>query len=191
MAELAAAAEAIQKKTFTKWMNAFLKVRGMKVEDIWVDLADGTALIALLEIMGKESLPVVMGRKAYPVGYKFAINHRMENLNMAIDYVKSKGITLVNVGAGDLERGSHNIVLGFIFKLILDFSVQELDGTKGLLLWCQRSTEKFVNDGTLNRITNFKSSWTDGLAFCAIIARYRPDLIDFNSLSRSDARGNL
>ena len=43
----------------------------------------------------------------------------------------------------------------------------------------------------LKQITNFKTSWTDGTAFCAIINRYRPDILNYADVNPGDARGNL
>ncbi|XP_072045841.1 uncharacterized protein [Amphiura filiformis] len=47
-----------------------------------------------------------------------------------------------------------------------------------LLFWCQRVTDTYVNVN----IKDMTTSWKNGLALCAIIHRYRPDLIDFDSL---------
>ena len=40
-------------------------------------------------------------------------------------------------------------------------------------------------------VTDFSSSWTDGLAFCALIHSYFPDAFDFEQLRASDRRYNF
>ncbi|XP_068117296.1 F-actin-monooxygenase MICAL2 isoform X3 [Hyperolius riggenbachi] len=55
-----------------------------------------------------------------------------------------------------------------------------------LLTWCQKQTEGYRNVN----ITNLTSSWRSGLALCAIIHRFRPDLLDFDSLNEDDAIRN-
>ncbi|NXK54310.1 MICA2 monooxygenase, partial [Chauna torquata] len=51
-----------------------------------------------------------------------------------------------------------------------------------LLTWCQKQTEGYHNVN----ITDLTTSWKSGLALCAIIHRFRPDLIDFNALNEED-----
>ena len=55
-----------------------------------------------------------------------------------------------------------------------------------LLSWCQRQVILCRNVS----IENMTISWKNGLAFCAIIHRYRPDLIDFNLLKEEEAEKN-
>lgn len=40
------------------------------------------------------------------------------------------------------------------------------------------------------KVTNMTTSWRNGMAFCAVIHHFRPDLIDFASLSPSNIKGN-
>uniref|UniRef100_A0A668V3J4 F-actin monooxygenase n=1 Tax=Oreochromis aureus TaxID=47969 RepID=A0A668V3J4_OREAU len=55
-----------------------------------------------------------------------------------------------------------------------------------LLNWCQRQTEGYRNVN----VTDLTMSWKSGLALCALIHRYRPDLIDFDSLDERDQEKN-
>lgn len=56
-----------------------------------------------------------------------------------------------------------------------------------LLKWCQTRTANYPNID----ITNFSSSWNDGLALCALLHTYLPDAIPFETLSSSDVRHNF
>ncbi|CAL8314813.1 unnamed protein product [Lota lota] len=56
-----------------------------------------------------------------------------------------------------------------------------------LLRWCQTRTQGYKNI----EITNFSSSWEDGLAFCAVYHTYMPSHIPYGSLTPEDKKGNL
>uniref|UniRef100_A0A7N9CM83 F-actin monooxygenase n=1 Tax=Macaca fascicularis TaxID=9541 RepID=A0A7N9CM83_MACFA len=55
-----------------------------------------------------------------------------------------------------------------------------------LLTWCQQQTEGYQHVN----VTNLTTSWRSGLALCAIIHRFRPELINFDSLNEDDAVEN-
>ncbi|XP_048113059.1 protein-methionine sulfoxide oxidase mical3a isoform X19 [Alosa alosa] len=55
-----------------------------------------------------------------------------------------------------------------------------------LLNWCQRQTEGY----RAVAVTDLTTSWKSGMALCALIHRYRPDLIDFDSLDERDVAKN-
>uniref|UniRef100_A0A672IGF6 F-actin monooxygenase n=1 Tax=Salarias fasciatus TaxID=181472 RepID=A0A672IGF6_SALFA len=56
-----------------------------------------------------------------------------------------------------------------------------------LLTWCQKQTEGYRNV----TITDLTSSWKSGIALCALIHRFKPQLIDFDSLNEEDRVANL
>ncbi|XP_013367280.1 PREDICTED: protein-methionine sulfoxide oxidase MICAL2 isoform X6 [Chinchilla lanigera] len=55
-----------------------------------------------------------------------------------------------------------------------------------LLTWCQQQTEGYQHVS----VTDLTTSWRSGLALCAIIHRFRPELINFDSLNEDDAVKN-
>ncbi|XP_048352325.1 F-actin-monooxygenase MICAL1 [Sphaerodactylus townsendi] len=55
-----------------------------------------------------------------------------------------------------------------------------------LLSWCQTNTASYPDI----KVEDFSQSWKNGMALCALIHHFRPDLLDFNSLDRNDPIGN-
>ncbi|XP_071185948.1 cytospin-B-like isoform X1 [Salvelinus alpinus] len=66
---------------------------------------------------------------------------------------------------------------------------REYGGSKrnALLKWCQKKTEGYPNID----VTNFSSSWSDGLAFCALLHTYLPAHIPYQELISQDKGRNL
>ncbi|XP_028916302.1 EH domain-binding protein 1-like protein 1 isoform X2 [Ornithorhynchus anatinus] len=61
-----------------------------------------------------------------------------------------------------------------------------ISSSQSLLQWCQEVTAGYSGV----RITNFTTSWRNGLAFCAILHHFHPDKIDFSSLDPLDIKQN-
>ncbi|KAK6316072.1 hypothetical protein J4Q44_G00135960 [Coregonus suidteri] len=71
---------------------------------------------------------------------------------------------------------------------------REYGGSKrnALLKWCQKKTEGYLVLTNRNiDITNFSSSWNDGLAFCAVLHTYLPAHIPYLELSSQDKKRNF
>uniref|UniRef100_A0A452QUM3 Spectrin beta chain, erythrocytic n=1 Tax=Ursus americanus TaxID=9643 RepID=A0A452QUM3_URSAM len=182
--------EVVQKKTFTKWVNSNLARVPCRITDLYKDLRDGRMLIKLLEVLSGEMLPK-------PTKGKMRI-HCLENVDKALQFLKEQRVHLENMGSHDIVDGNHRLVLGLIWTIILRFQIQDIvvetqegretrSAKDALLLWCQMKTAGYPQVN----VTNFTSSWKDGLAFNALIHKHRPDLIDFDKLKDSNARHNL
>ncbi|XP_014017821.1 alpha-actinin-4 isoform X5 [Salmo salar] len=173
-----------QRKTFTAWCNSHLRKAGTQIENIEEDFRDGLKLMLLLEVISGERLPK-------PERGKMRV-HKINNVNKALDYIASKGVKLVSIGAEEIVDGNAKMTLGMIWTIILrfaiqDISVEETSAKEGLLLWCQRKTAPYKNVN----VQNFHISWKDGLAFNALIHRHRPELIDYDKLRKDDPLTNL
>jgi hypothetical protein len=158
-------------------LNSKIKAREVEIQDLVKDLSDGVSLllvalalwramltphqvilIHLLEVLSNESL----GR--YASKPKLRVQ-RFENVNIALDFIKRRGIQMTNIGAEDVVDGNRKIILGLIWTLILRFTISDineegLSAKEGLLLWCQRKTACYEEVD----VRDFSSRWNDGLA---------------------------
>ncbi|XP_049307096.1 dystonin isoform X20 [Bactrocera dorsalis] len=204
--------DAIQKKTFTKWVNKHLKKHWeyikkytmlhmcvftngypccppsakRQVDDLFEDLRDGHNLLTLLEVLSNEHLPREKGKMRF---------HMLQNAQMALDFLRYKKIKLVNIRAEDIVDGNPKLTLGLIWTIILHFQISDivvgkddnLSAREALLRWARRSTLRYPGV----RVNDFTTSWRDGLAFSALVHRNRPDLLDWRKARMDRPRERL
>ncbi|KFM78701.1 Utrophin, partial [Stegodyphus mimosarum] len=182
--------EDVQKKTFTKWINSQLgKGNHPLVKDLFFDLRDGTRLLSLLEVLCGIELRREKGRLRV---------HHLNNVGLALKVLKDNNVKLVNISTNDIVDGNTKLTLGLVWSIILHWQVhgvlksasKELPQTnleKTLLAWCRDATKGY--SGVY--VHNFTTSWTDGLAFNAIIHRFRPHLFDYESILKKDVNSRL
>ncbi|XP_052386931.1 protein-methionine sulfoxide oxidase mical3a isoform X3 [Carassius gibelio] len=83
----------------------------------------------------------------------------------------------------DLRVDMENVVNSSTPKLTRNESIVR---SSKLLNWCQRQTEGYRGVS----VSDLTTCWKSGLALCALIHCYRPDLIDFDSLDEKDVEKN-
>ncbi|KAM4042424.1 dystonin isoform 17-T17 [Anomaloglossus baeobatrachus] len=202
----------VQKKTFTKWINQHLMKVRKHVGDLYEDLRDGHNLISLLEVLSGDTLPrerdflktlrLVSPSEACEFDQHEEVDdedkgprekgrmrfHRLQNVQIALDYLKKRQVKLVNIRNDDITDGNPKLTLGLIWTIILHFQISDIHVTgesedmsakEKLLLWTQQAAEGY---GGI-RCENFTTCWRDGRLFNAIIHRYRPDLIDMDTVA--------
>ena len=101
----------------------------------------------LLEVISGERLPKPdRGKMRF---------HKIANVNKALDFIASKGVKLVSIGAEEIVDGNTKMTLGMIWTIILRFAIQDISvedtsAKEGLLLWCQRKTAPYKNVNVQN-----------------------------------------
>ncbi|XP_029370793.1 plectin a isoform X3 [Echeneis naucrates] len=177
----------VQKKTFTKWVNKHLVKAQRHITDLYEDLRDGHNLISLLEVLSGETLPREKGRMRF---------HKLQNVQIALDFLKHRQVKLVNIRNDDIADGNPKLTLGLIWTIILHFQISDIQvngqsddmtAKEKLLLWSQRMVEGYQG----LRCDNFTTSWRDGKLFNAIIHKHRPTLIDMSQVYRQSNQENL
>ncbi|XP_078789368.1 plectin-like isoform X45 [Oryzias latipes] len=189
----------VQKKTFTKWVNKHLIKAQRHVTDLYEDLRDGHNLISLLEVLSGDTLlkerdvvrslqlPREKGRMRF---------HKLQNVQIALDFLKHRQVKLVNIRNDDIADGNPKLTLGLIWTIILHFQIsdiqvngqsEDMSAKEKLLFWSQRMTEGYPGI----RCDNFTTSWRDGKLFNAVIHKHYPRLIDMGKVYQQSNLENL
>ncbi|KAJ5066873.1 alpha-actinin [Anaeramoeba ignava] len=181
----------LQRKIFSRWVKQkLLRTRPeMRINDIVDDYKDGLVLMNLIEVLSESKF-----EGKYNLRPKMSV-HRIDNLNNALKFAWSKGVDMkVKPSAEQIEAGDQKAALALTWGIMMKFikiddesGGESLNAKDALLMWCKNKTASYKNV----EVTDFKKSFADGLALCAIIHKHRPKLIDWNSLNSNDPIKNL
>lgn len=195
--------ERIQKKTFTKWVNTHLvKAYGATaaINNVLEDWETGINLIRLIYTLYKENEKNPDQRVAMPklTDKETLAKTRIQkvtNLNTALEMMKKAGVTMRGVGAENLVDHADKdkpVILGMVFTIILDYASRGFGGAasevkRALLEWVNKKTMNYENVNPPG-VKGFTKDWCSGLAWCALIHKHRPDLLDYEAcLTQSNA----
>ncbi|XP_011876756.1 PREDICTED: dystrophin, isoforms A/C/F/G/H-like isoform X8 [Vollenhovia emeryi] len=182
--------EDVQKKTFAKWINSqLLKNHHEPISDLFIDLRDGNRLLSLLEVLTSKTYKRERGRMRV---------HHLNNVNKALQILEQNNVKLVNISSNDIVDGNPKLTLGLVWSIILHWQVhyhlkdlmtelQQTNLEKTLLAWCRQNSQDYPGVD----IKNFTTSWSDGLAFNAILHKWKPHLFDFNNIARKHPNARL
>ncbi|XP_074146434.1 nesprin-2 isoform X1 [Sminthopsis crassicaudata] len=218
---LQAEQEHTQKKTFTCWINSQLAKHNPPsvITDLFTDIKKGHVLIDLLEVLSGQQLAREKGSNTFQC--RSNIEHALTFLKKrSIKLINIHVADIVEGNPSIILGLIWTIILHFHIEELawilscnynqpsLDcVSVVDLSQTSGpppkkrsraqarwkmsakkaLLLWAQ---EQCTMHGYVN-VTDFKSSWRNGMAFLAVIHALRPDLIDMDSVKGRSSKDNL
>ncbi|XP_071271535.1 protein-methionine sulfoxide oxidase mical3a-like isoform X4 [Salvelinus alpinus] len=106
--------------------------------------------------------------------------------NISLHFLRPNQVQhLIDTGdsSSEMRIEMENVVTSSTPKLTRNESIAR---SSKLLDWCQRQTEGYRKVS----VTDLSMSWKSGMALCSLIHRYRPDLIDFDSLDERDQQKN-
>lgn len=103
--------------------------------------------------------------------------HHINNLNKTLQVLQENGVKLLNISSEDIVAGNTKLTLGLIWLIALSFDGQKLVNSqavngleKSLLNWVKQITDRYSI-----RVTDFSSTWSDGLAFLYVLNGNVPD----------------
>ncbi|CAJ1057202.1 protein-methionine sulfoxide oxidase mical3a isoform X10 [Xyrichtys novacula] len=116
---------------------------------------------------------------------RYSVDPTTRYPNISLNFLKPSQVRhLCDTGeTREMRIEIENVINSSTPKLARNESIAR---SSKLLNWCQRQTEGYRNVN----VTDLTMSWKSGLALCALIHRYRPDLIDFDSLDERDQEKN-
>jgi len=180
--------EVVQMKAFTKWCNAHIVKKfgaAAAITKLTEEFQTGVKLMELVNSLYGTAIP--KHNKAPKMRPQ-----QLDNIELAFRMLTEAGVKTHFLKTNHLADCDTTMILGMIWAIILDYqikgiSVEDMSAKEGLLLWCKKKTAGYKDV----KVENFTTTWVDGLAFCALIHKHRPDLLDFHKLSQANARENL
>lgn len=171
----------IQKTTFTNWCNVQIEPYGVQITGDFAEaFSDGLILVYLVESISTKKVGRFFKNPKLTA-------QKLENIEAALRLLKSDGIKLVNIGTEDIANGNMKLILGLLWRLILNYQISSSGSASGkqmLLLWLKNAIPDM-------EIRNVTTDWNDGVALSALNEFCQPGLCsNYKSLNPDDRLHN-
>eukprot|EP00730_Choanoeca_flexa_P018668 TRINITY_DN9089_c0_g1_i3.p1 TRINITY_DN9089_c0_g1~~TRINITY_DN9089_c0_g1_i3.p1 ORF type:complete len:1244 (+),score=477.40 TRINITY_DN9089_c0_g1_i3:22-3753(+) len=185
--------EVLQAKIFCKWCNQKLMSRHFPLmKDIRTELGKDNNLANLIYALTEADVPE---SKTKPRKLPMVKVQVLEQIEKALKMVKDAGVELkTRVSSENLYSGDFKDVMALVWGIMLKFikfdddeDGEDLSATDALLKWLQFH----LKDYPQVQVTNLTKSFHDGMAFCCLIHKFKPDAIDVSKLDPANKTANL
>jgi len=189
----------VTSQVFARWVSQKMIFGGKKsrftADTIVTGWDTGVELVDLIEALSGHSMPNrarKVSAESKTKGRIFQINSCNEAIQWALAN-KEQGVKITLLpSAENFVDGLEVAVLGAVWAIILSYlnvGDEDLSATEALLRWVQRETAGYSG---VNVVDFSGNSFNNGLAFCALIHKHRPDLIgDWDALKAENAHANI
>jgi len=191
--DLEAQTENLHAKTFGAWVNSRLtKAKYDPIQDLNQDLRNGIALIHLAEALcGTKTDKKINTNPTTEI-------HKIENVAIAIEMLKAKDPT-IQINSKDITDGNRKLTLGLIWRLIQEnqmlspgdiekSTTQRNKLAKGNLVeFVKKQTASFAEV----KVNDLVESFYDGLAFCAIVHKLKPEALNWETVKTEEPKVRL
>lgn len=178
-----------QKKTFTKWVNNHLRRKRYEtVDDILTCWKDGWKLAQLTNSLYSTKFRRMKKKEKLKMKPQC-----LDNISQAMDMLEKDAKVKTNfLKVEHLYDEDMKMILGMVWAIILDYAIKGIqvddkNAKEGLLLWVRKMTKGYRDVD----VTNFSTSWKDGMAISALIHRFNSSYIDYDSLDKKNKRDNV
>ncbi|EGD73339.1 hypothetical protein PTSG_12249 [Salpingoeca rosetta] len=184
--------EALQAKIFTKWVNQKLMSRHFPtINNVQSDLAKDNTLYNLMCALTDREPPVEK-KKPAKMHVKAQV---LDDIDKALKFVFDCGIQMkLKPSPENLYSGDFRDVMALVWAIMMKYiKFDEEDGQENLsakdalLRWLQFHTKDYPQV----KVENLTKSFHDGIAFCALIHKFKPGAIDLDSLDPANKAENL
>ncbi|KAK9956186.1 hypothetical protein ABG768_013936 [Culter alburnus] len=116
--------QAVQERTFTKWINMHLKrcEPPLQVNNLFTDIQDGKVLMALLEELSGCNLL----DRFRPFPHRI---FRLNNISKVLNFLEDRNVSLINIDSNDIADGNPSVVLRLIWNIIVYYQIKQVTGS--------------------------------------------------------------
>ena len=171
-------------KAFVGWSNSHLRDRNLSINTFETDLSNGVLLWNLLEIISNKPLPKLESanpKTKFQMLGNLGNNLHLSNLKTGtvFKFLEQEKLKLVNIGPEDLVGFNNKLALGFLWTLILRYQIQK-GASSSTAQKAKQDLMDWVNSVlSLQNISiaDFKTSFSNGRAFCGLVNNLRAGAI--------------